>query len=74
MELHLIIAECLGTDNEYSSEVNVAKSAQEAGEFASSLIADMCETMDVKGVDPTKQWSIEGECWWYRVRVEKINI
>ena len=75
MKLYIIIAECLGTDNEFTSEVYTSKSQQEAGETASSLIADMIETMDMdRNIDPTKVWNLEGDCWFYRVRVEEHEI
>ena len=70
----LVIAETLGTDGEYYTEVYPVARGQSAGEFASSLVADMCETMGVEGVDPTATWEIEGDCWFYRVRVEEHTI
>ena len=75
MKLYLTIAECLGTDNEFTSEVHVSKTPQEAGETASSLIADMIETMDMdRNIDPTKVWELEGDGWFYRVRNEEHEI
>ena len=76
MKIYLTIAECLGTDNEFSSEVFVSKSEQEAGEMASSLIADMIETMydGEQEIDPTRYWELEGDGWFYRVRVESYEI
>ena len=75
MKLHLTIAECFGTDNEFSTEVYPSKSPQEAGEIASSLIAYMIETMDMdRNIDPTKVWNLEKDGWFYRVRVEEHEI
>lgn len=76
MKIYLTIAESLGTDNEFSSEVFVSKSEQEAGEMASSLIADMIETMydGEQEIDPTRYWELEGDGWFYRVRVESYEI
>ena len=72
MKLYLTIAECLGTDGEFTSEVYPASSAQEAGEMCSSLIADMIETMDIdRNIDPTATWELEGDGWFYRVRWEE---
>lgn len=72
MKLYLTIAECLGTDGEYSSEVYPATSAQDAGEMCTSLIADMIETMDMdRNIDPTATWNLEGDGWFYRVRWEE---
>lgn len=72
MKLYLTIAECLGTDGEFTSEVYPASSAQEAGEMCSSLIADMIETMDIdRNIDPTATWNLEGDGWFYRVRWEE---
>lgn len=76
MKIYLTIAESLGTDNEFSSEVFVSKSEQEAGEMASSLISDMIETMydGEQEIDPTRHWELEGDGWFYRVRVESYEI
>lgn len=75
-KIYLTIAECLGTDNEFSSEVFVSMTQQEASELASSLIADMIETMydGEQEIDPTRYWELEGEDWFYRVRVEDHEI
>jgi hypothetical protein len=70
MKIWNIIAETLGTDGEYYTEVYNKTSSQSAGELASSLIADMCETVDVQGVDPTSTWEIGGNEWFYRVRIQ----
>ena len=61
MKIHLTIAESLGTDNEFSSEVFVSTSEQEACELASSLIADMIKTMydGEQEIDPTRHWELE---------------
>lgn len=74
MKIWVVIAETLGTDGEFYSEVYLETSGQKAGEFASSLIADMCETMGVEGVDPTETWAIDAEDWFYRVRIEEREI
>lgn len=75
MKLYLTIAECLGTDGEFTSEVYPSNSAQDAGEMASSLIADMIETMYMDGdIDPTATWNLEGDGWFYRVRVEEHEL
>ena len=72
MIIWLTIAECLGTDGEFFSETYLNRTAQEAGELACSLMADMCQEMDIEDVDPTTVQEIgpaTGE-WFYRVRVE----
>ena len=76
MKIHLTIAESLGTDNEFSSEVFVSTSEQEACELASSLIADMIKTMydGDQEIDPTRHWELEGDDWFYRVRTESYEI
>ena len=72
MKLYLTIAECLGTDGEFTSEVYPASSPEDAGKTCSSLIADMIETMDLdRNIDPTATWKLEGDGWFYRVRWEK---
>lgn len=75
-KIYLTIAESLGTDNEFSSEVFVSMTQQEAGEMASSLIADMIETMydGEQEIDPTRYWELEGDDWFYRVRVEEHEV
>lgn len=75
-KIYLTIAESLGTDNEFSTEVFVSMTQQEACELASSLIADMIETMydGEQEIDPTRHWELEGDGWFYRVRVEDAEI
>jgi hypothetical protein len=75
-KIYLTIAESLGTDNEFSTEVFVSMTKQEAGEMASSLISDMIKTMydGEQEIDPTRHWELEGEGWFYRVRVEEAKI
>lgn len=75
-KIYLTIAESLGTDNEFSTEVFVYMTPQEAGEMASSLIADMIKTMydGEQEIDPTRHWELEGDGWFYRVRVEEAKI
>lgn len=74
-KIYVTIAECMGTDGEFTSEVYLAKSEQEAGEMASSLMVDMAETMSVNDekFDPTRDWSIGNDDWWYKVRVECLG-
>ena len=72
-KVYLTIAECLSTDGEFSSDVYVSHSIQESAELASSLIADMCDIMDLDDIDCTTQWEIGDEDWWYRVRIEEQN-
>ncbi len=75
-KIYLTIAESLGTDNEFSTEVFVYMTPQEAGEMASSLIADMIKTMydGEQEIDPTRHWELEGDGWFFRVRVEEAKI
>jgi hypothetical protein len=76
MKIYLTIAESLGTDNEFSSEVFVSTSEQQAREMATSLIADMIEEMydGDEEIDPTKHWDLEGDGWFYRVRIESYEV
>lgn len=75
MELYITIAETLGTDGEYTSEVYPSTSAQTAGEICASLIAEMIETMGLdKNIDPTATTELEGDGWFYRVRWEKHEV
>ena len=72
-KIYIVVAECLGTNDEYTAEVYPCHTAQEAGEMASSLIADMALAMGVEDIDATKDWELEGDCWFYRVRVDEQN-
>ena len=75
MKFYLTVAECMGTDGQFTSEIYPDSSAQGAGEMASSLIADMIETMDMdRNIDPTATWELEGDGWFYRVRVEEHEL
>jgi hypothetical protein len=76
MKIWITVAECMGTDGEFSSEVFISKSAQEAGEFETSLIADMIETMYMgdEEIDPWTVRELEGDGWFYRVRTEAHEI
>ena len=69
-KLHIIVAETMGTDGEFYSEVYPCKDSKDAHDTMCSLIADMAETMDYDL--PTEDISIttelNGEDWWYRVR------
>ena len=69
--MYVTIAETMGTDEEFYSEVYLSKTEEDAKKVEETLIADMCETMDVEDVDTTTQKEIYGENWWYRVRTEK---
>ena len=74
--LSIVVAETLGTDGEFYSEVYPCSSPQDAGETASSLMADMAETMGVydENFDPTRTWEIEGDGWFYRVRTDTLQL
>lgn len=75
MKFWITIAECMGTDGEFSSEVFISKSEQEAGEMGVSLISNMIETMSLgEDIDPYTNWELEGDGWFYRVRVEGHEI
>ena len=69
-KLHIVVAETMGTDGEFYSEVYPCKDSKDATDTMCSLIADMAETMDYDL--PTEDISIttelNGENWWYRVR------
>ena len=69
-KLHIVVAETMGTDGEFYSEVYPCKDSKDAHDTMCSLIADMAETMDYDL--PTENISIttelNGEDWWYRVR------
>ena len=75
MKIWLTIAECMGTDNEFTTDVYAMTSAQEAGNHASALIADMMVAMSIdEDIDVTSNWELEGDGWFYRVRIEEHEI
>jgi hypothetical protein len=68
--LHIVVAETMGTDGEFYAEVYPCESDKDAFDMMCSLIADMAETM---GIDlPTEEVcmtsELSGDGWWYRVR------
>ena len=73
-KIYIGVAETMGTDGKFYSEVYPCSSSQDAGECATSLIADMAETMGVEGEIDLYTWQLEGENWWYRVRAECHSI
>lgn len=71
MKIWLTIAESLSTDNEYSSEVYLSTTSEDAEAMATSLIAEMVATMNLgTEIDPVETRILEGDGWFYRVRVE----
>ena len=77
MKIYLTIAETLGTDGVYFSEVYLDWSRQGACEFACSLIADFYNNTGLTepaDFDPTSTWELEGDGWFFRVRVEEQEV
>lgn len=72
MKKYIVIEECLGTDGEFTSNAYPATSAQNASEICASLIKEMNDMMEVdKDLDPTTTTELEGDGWWFRVRIEE---
>lgn len=69
-KIYFVVAETLGTDGEFYSEIYPCSSSQDAGECATSLIADMAITMGIEECIDPYTWGIKGENWFYRVRTE----
>lgn len=69
--IYVTIAETMGTDGEFYSEVYLSRTEEDAKKVEEGLINDMALTMDVDDVDATTEREIYGEGWWYRVRTEK---
>ena len=71
-KLWLTIEEGMDTNGEFFANAYISRTEQEAGEMATSLIADMAETMDIydDGFDPSATREISTNDWWYRVRVQ----
>ena len=69
-ELHIVVAETMGTDGEFYSEVYPCKDSKDAHDTMCSLIADMAETMDydLPTEDISTTTELNGEDWRYRVR------
>ena len=71
MRIWITISEILSTDNEYSSEVYLSTTPEDAEAMATSLIAEMVATMNLgTEIDPVETRTLEGDGWFYRVRVE----
>lgn len=68
--LHIVIAETMGTDGEFYTEVYPCKSDKDAFDTMCNLIADMAETMgiDILSENICVTNELQGEGWWYRVR------
>ena len=68
--LHIVVAETMGTDGEFYTEVYPCKSDMDAFDTMCGLIEEMANTMDVdisdKHLDSIRELS--GEGWWYRVK------
>ena len=73
-KIYLSIAETMGTDGDFYSEVYLSKTSVEAFNMCCSLIADMAETMKLKDIDPEMDWVLEGDGWFFRVRTEEHEI
>jgi hypothetical protein len=71
-KIYIVVAETLGTDGDYFTEGEVCLTPQEAGEYATSVVAEICDEMGVEA-DPY-EWEAEGDGWWIRVRVEEFNL
>jgi hypothetical protein len=71
-KLWLTIEEGMDTDGEFFANAYISKTEQEAEEFATSLIADMADTMDVYDdtFEPSATREIGTNDWWYKVRVQ----
>lgn len=68
--LHIVVAETMGTDGEFFAETYPCKSDKDAIDTACGLIADMAETMDydLPTEDICVTTELNGDGWWFRVR------
>ena len=68
--LHIVVAETMGTDGEFYTEVYPCKSDKDAFDTMCGLIVDMAETMDydLPTEDISTTTELNGDGWWYRVR------
>ena len=75
---YVTIAETMGTDGEFYSEVYLSKTEEDAKKVEETLIADMCETMGIYDsfdlCDAQMNKEVSGDNWWYRVRTEAQGI
>ena len=73
--LHIVIAETMGTDGEFYTEVYPCKSDKDAFDTSCNLIADMAETMGVNlsAEDICTTNELNGEGWWYRVKEQVFD-
>ena len=68
---YVTIAETMGTDGEFYSEVYLSRTEEDAKKVEEGLINDMALTMDVQDkVDANRDREIVGDGWWYKVRTE----
>ena len=67
--LHIVVAETMGTDGEFYSEVYPCRNGKDAYDTMNSLIADMAETMhlDIPSEDICVTRELRGDNWWFRV-------
>lgn len=72
-EIHIVIAETLGVNGEFTTEVYPHRNEDDAHKEACELIADMAKMM-MMDVDPEKEWELKGEGWFYRVKIFSRNI
>lgn len=73
--LHIVIAETMGTDGEFYTEVYPCKSDKDAFDTMCELIEEMAVAMDVdlptEDVCITRE--LNGEGWWYRVKEQVFD-
>lgn len=72
-KIYIVVVESLGTDGVFSSEVYPCKKSLEAYDMACSLISNMAEMMDMKNIVPEKDWELNGDGWYYNVRVDGFD-
>jgi hypothetical protein len=73
--IYVTIAETMGTDGEFYSEVYLSKTEEDAKKVEDILITDMCETMGIYDAGEICYAKIikevSGDGWWFRVRTEQ---
>ena len=72
-KIYIVVAETKGTDGNYFTEVEVCLTPQDAREYATSVVAQICDTMGVEDAYPY-EWETEGDGWWIKVQVKEFNL
>lgn len=69
-KIYIVVEECMETDGTFHSQPFPCKKALEAYDMMCHLIDEMAQKMNLTNVDVEKDTHLEGDGWYYDVRVE----